>query len=64
MTSSHLIDAEQLLADQLRTGEPSLLRAYQRSHRRLDGAEADALCQSGLRERSIDGQSSLWLPPP
>ncbi|AHM08417.1 IS1081, transposase [Mycobacterium tuberculosis variant bovis BCG str. ATCC 35743] len=38
MTSSHLIDTEQLLADPTRTGEPgSAARAALDVHRRLDG---------------------------
>ncbi len=51
MTSSHLIDAEQLLADQLAQASPAA-RAALDVHRRLDGAEADALCGAGYRERS------------
>lgn len=53
MTSSHLIDAEQLLADQLAQASPDLLRGLLSTFiAALMGAEADALCGAGYRERS------------
>ncbi|KCS82616.1 transposase, partial [Mycobacterium tuberculosis] len=48
MTSSHLIDAEQLLADQLAQASPDLLRGLLSTFiAALMGAEADALCGAG-----------------
>ncbi|ALB19715.1 Mobile element protein [Mycobacterium tuberculosis] len=53
MTSSHLIDPEQLLADQLAQASPDLLRGLLSTFiAALMGAEADALCGAGYRERS------------
>ena len=53
MTSSHLIDAEQLLADQLAQASPDLLRGLLSTFIAvLMGAEADAMCGAGYRERS------------
>ncbi|ABR07460.1 transposase [Mycobacterium tuberculosis KZN 4207] len=53
MTSSHLIDTEQLLADQLAQASPDLLRGLLSTFiAALMGAEADALCGAGYRERS------------
>ncbi|EAY59405.1 hypothetical protein TBCG_01035 [Mycobacterium tuberculosis C] len=53
MTSSHLIDAEQLLADQLAQASPDLLRGLLSTFiAALMGAEADALCGAGYREGS------------
>jgi putative transposase len=53
MTSSHLIDAEQLLADQLAQASPDLLRGLLSTFiAALMGAEADAMCGAGYRERS------------
>ena len=53
MTSPHLIDAEQLLADQLAEASPDLLRGLLSVFiRALMGAEADALCGAGYRQRS------------
>ncbi|AIB47642.1 transposase [Mycobacterium tuberculosis] len=53
MTSSHLIDAEQLLADQLAQASPDLLRGLLSTFiAALMGAEADALCGAGYGERS------------
>ena len=53
MTSPHLIDAEQLLADQLAEASPDLLRGLLSVFiHALMGAEADALCGAGYRQRS------------
>lgn len=53
MTSSHLIDTEQLLADQLAQASPDLLRGLLSTFiAALMRAEADALCGAGYRERS------------
>ncbi len=46
MTSSHLIDTEQLLADQLAQASPDLLRGLLSTFiAALMGAEADAVCR-------------------
>lgn len=53
MTSPHPIDVEKLLADQLATASPDLLRGLLSTFiHALMGAEADALCGAGYGERS------------
>ncbi|KAA8957661.1 IS256 family transposase [Mycobacterium sp.] len=53
MTASHPIDVEKLLADQLATASPDLLRALLSTFiAALMSAEADALCGAGYGERS------------
>ena len=53
MTSSHPIDVEKLLADQLATASPDLLRGLLSTFiAALMGAEADALCDAVYGERS------------
>ena len=53
MTSSHPIDVEQLLADQLATASPDLLRGLLSTFiQALMSAEADAVCGAGYGERS------------
>jgi putative transposase len=53
MTSSHPIDVEKLLADQLATASPDLLRGLLSAFiAALMNAEADALCGAGYGERS------------
>ncbi|MEY8013777.1 IS256 family transposase [Mycobacterium servetii] len=53
MTSSHFIDPEQLLADQLAKASPDVLRGLLSAFiAALMSAEADALCGAGYRERS------------
>src|SRR5687768_2534717 len=53
MTSAHHIDVEKLLADQLATASPDLLRALLSTFiQALMSAEADALCGAGYGERS------------
>lgn len=59
MTSPHLIDAEQLLADQLAQASPDLLRGLLSTFiAALMGAEADALCGAGYRQRSDERSNS------
>ena len=59
MTSPHLIDAEQLLADQLAQASPDLLRELLSTFiAALMGAEADALCGAGYRQRSDERSNS------
>src|SRR5512139_529241 len=58
MTNSHPIDVEKLLADQLATASPDLLRSLLSTFIAvLMSAEADAVCGAGYRERS-DGRSN------
>jgi putative transposase len=53
MTSPHPIDIEKLLADQLATASPDLLRGLLSTFvQALMSAEADALCGAGYGERS------------
>ena len=53
MTNPHLIDVEKLLADQLATASPDLLRGLLSAFMAaLMSAEADALCGAGYGERS------------
>ena len=53
MTSSHPIDVEKLLADQLATASPDLLRSLLSTFiAALMSAEADAVCGAGYGERS------------
>jgi putative transposase len=53
MTSCHLIDVEKLLADQLAEASPDLLRGLLSAFiHALMGAEADAICGAGYRQRS------------
>jgi putative transposase len=53
MTSSHIIDVEKLLADQLAAASPDLLRSLLSTFiAALMSAEADALCGAGYGERS------------
>lgn len=53
MTASHPIDVEKLLADQLTTASPDLLRSLLSTFiAALMSAEADALSGAGYRERS------------
>jgi putative transposase len=53
MTASHPIDVEKLLADQLATASPDLLRNLLSTFiAALMSAEADALCGAGYGERS------------
>lgn len=59
MTSPHLIDAEQLLADQLAEASPDLLRGLLSVFiHALMGAEADAICGAGYRQRSDERSNS------
>lgn len=59
MTSSQFIDAEQLLADQLAEASPDLLRGLLSAFiAALMGAEADAVCGAGYRERSGERSNS------
>ena len=66
MTSSHPIDVEKLLADQLATASPDLLRSLLSTLiHALMSAEADAVCGAGYGERSVaQVQSAQRLPPP
>ena len=53
MTDQHPIDVEQLLADQLATASPDLLRGLLSTFiQALMSAEADAVCGAGYGERS------------
>ncbi len=53
MTDHHPIDVEQLLADQLATASPDLLRGLLLTFiQALMSAEADAVCGAGYGERS------------
>jgi putative transposase len=53
MTNHHPIDVEKLLADQLASASPALLRALLSTFiHALMSAEADALCGAGYGERS------------
>ena len=53
MTSSHPIDVEKLLADQLATASSDLLRGLLSTFiAALMGTEADGLCDAGYGERS------------
>jgi len=53
MTSSHPIDVERLLADQLASASPDLLRGLLSTFiAALMNAEADGLCGAGYGERS------------
>jgi putative transposase len=53
MTDHHPIDVEQLLADQLATASPDLLRGLLSTFiQALMSAEADAVCGAGYGERS------------
>ena len=59
MTSPHFIDAEQLLADQLAEASPDLLRGLLSVFiHALMGAEADAICGAGYRQRSDERSNS------
>jgi transposase-like protein len=54
MTSPHPIDVEKLLADQLATASPDLLRGLLSTFiHALMSAEADGLCGAGYGERSV-----------
>ena len=62
MTSSHPIDVEKLLADQLAQASPDLLRGLLSALiHALMGAEADAICGAGYRERSDERSNSRNL---
>jgi putative transposase len=53
MTNPHPIDVEKLLADQLASASPDLLRGLLSTFiQALMSAEADALCGAGYGERS------------
>lgn len=53
MTNPHPIDVEKLLADQLGTASPDLLRGLLSTFiAALMSAEADAVCGAGYGERS------------
>ena len=58
-TSDHLIDAEKLLADQLATASPDLLRGLLSTfiHVLMD-AETDAVCGASYRQRSDERTNS------
>ena len=59
MTSSHPIDVEKLLADQLAEASPDLLRGLLSAFiHALMGAEADAICGAGYRQRSDERSNS------
>ncbi len=59
MTSFHPIDVEKLLADQLAQASPDLLRGLLSVFiHALMGAEADALCGAGYRQRSDERSNS------
>ena len=59
MTSSHPIDVEKLLADQLAEASPDLLRGLLSVFiHALMGAEADAICGAAYRQRSQDRSNS------
>ncbi|MEB3072118.1 IS256 family transposase [[Mycobacterium] vasticus] len=59
MTNDHLIDAEQLLADQLAAASPDLLRGLLSTFvHALMAAEADAICGAGYRQRSDERSNS------
>ena len=59
MTSSHPIDVEKLLADQLATASPDLLRSLLSTFiAALMSAEADAVCGAGYGERSEQRSNS------
>src|SRR3954467_8589174 len=59
MTAVPSIDAAQLLGEQLERAEPDLLRALLKTFvEALMGAEADAVCGAGYRERSEDRVNS------
>ncbi len=59
MTSSHPIDVEKLLADQLAQASPDLLRGLLSAFiHALMGAEADAICGAGYRQRSDERSNS------
>ena len=58
MTASHPIDVEKLLADQLASASPDLLRNLLSTFiAALMSAEADALCGAGYGERRAAVQS-------
>jgi transposase-like protein len=59
MTSSHPIDVEKLLADQLAQASPDLLRGLLSTViHALMSAEADAICGAGYRQRSDERSNS------
>jgi putative transposase len=59
MTSYHPIDVEKLLADQLAQASPDLLRGLLSAFiHALMGAEADAICGAGYRQRSDERSNS------
>ena len=59
MTSSEPIDLEQLLSDQLAQASPDLLRGLLSAFiHALMGAEADAICGAGYRQRSDERTNS------
>jgi len=59
MTSSHPIDVEQLLSHQLAEASPDLLRGLLSAFiHALMGAEADAICGAGYRQRSDERTNS------
>lgn len=59
MTSSHPIDLERLLSDQLAEASPDLLRGLLSTFiHALMGAEADAICGAGYRRRSDERTNS------
>lgn len=59
MTSSEPIDLEQLLSDQLAQASPDLLRGLLSAFiHALMGAEADAICGAGYRQRSDERSNS------
>ncbi|BBU20995.1 hypothetical protein MYXE_09120 [Mycobacterium xenopi] len=59
MTSPHLIDAEQLLADQLAEASPDLLRGLLSVFiHALMGAEADAICGAATASAAMSGPTA------
>jgi len=52
MTAPHHIDVEKLVAEQLATATPDLLRSLSTFIAALMSAEADTLCGTGYGERS------------
>ena len=59
MTSFHPIDVEKLLAEQLAQASPDLLRGLLSAFiHALMGAEADAICGAGCRQRSDERSNS------
>jgi putative transposase len=57
MTNPHPIDVEKLLADELASASPDLLRGLLSTFiQALMSAEADALCELSFDDQGLDGQ--------